>query len=352
MKKQKFRIIALAILSVMLLTLFAGCTSEPAATTSEAAPSGAADASAAGTETDRSDWPEYIGMASGGASSQTGIVGAIMAPILTESLGVSISSETSGGLSGNLLMVNDGTTEIGLTGTDFVYQAWNGVADWTDETTENIRTVMLLFPFVLQAYVPAESDINGFADLDGMTVNLSSAGSSTDTWSRRIFAAAGIEPTVTNVSPSDGNQQMSDDFVNASVVSGMPPHSAISEFSATNDTRLIGLDDDLFDALVAEFPYATRYTIPAGTFEFQTEDVMSMATTCMLIVNKDVNEDMVYEMTKAIYENMEALIGQHAAFEHVDANMIGMATAPLHAGAARYYEEIGIEIPEELQPIA
>lgn len=357
MKKRSKRILALTLSFVMAGTLLAGCGEkhEVASNAPSDPPAAAFDAPSAAPsaalETDRSSWPSYLGLAAGGASSQTGIVGAVLAPALTEYLDISISSETSSGMTANLLMVDEGTCELGFTGTDFAYEAWTGTATWTDKTCQNFRSVMPLFPFIQQHYTPAGSGISSVEQLEGKTVNLSTAGSSTDTWMRRVLEVSGINCSITNLSPSDANQQMSDSLVDCAVCNGLAPHSAVSEFAATNNTVVFGISDAIYDKLIAKYPYADRYTIPAGTFEWQTEDIQTISTSCMLIASKDLEEGLVYEMTKAIFENLEELCGQHAAFTYVEAGLVVNCTTPLHAGAARYYTEIGIELPDNIKPI-
>ena len=204
MKKKNKRILALALSFVMAGALFAGCSETPPKTsgtppaTNSEAPT---DTPNAALETDRSKWPAYLGLAAGGASSQTGIVGAVLAPALTEYLDISISSETSSGMTANLLMVDEGTCELGFTGTDFAYEAWTGTATWTDKTCRNFRSIMPLFPFIQQHYTPAASGISSVEELEGKTVNLSTAGSSTDTWMRRVLEVSGINCNITNLSP-------------------------------------------------------------------------------------------------------------------------------------------------------
>lgn len=359
-RKNTSRILAILLVIAMGLAMFAGCTKteQPAAVEATEAPAtdatatdAAAEETPAVVETDKSNWPQYLGLGSGGASSQTGIVGAIIAPALTEYLGINVSSETSGGTTANLLMVNDGTCELGLTGTDFAYEAWNGIATWTDETCQNFRCIVPLFPFIEQHYSSTASGINSIEALAGKTVNLSTAGSSTDTWMRRVIEVSGVDCKITNLAPSDANQQMSDKLIDASAVNGLAPHSAVSEFAATNATTVFGISDDIYGKLVEKYPYAGRYTIPAGTFEGQTEDIVTISTQCVLIGNKDMDEGLVYEMTKALFEHLADLVGQHKAFTYVSAEMVSSCTTPLHAGAARYYEEIGVEIPDNIKPI-
>ena len=349
-RKTLKRLVMLATASALCFSLITGCGQD----TQQETPSGdnpAIETSTGSATGNRDNWPKYMGLAAGGSSSQTGIVGAVMAPALTEYLGISVSSETSGGMTANLLMVNDNTADIGITGTDFAYEAWNGEATWAEGTYQDFRGIMVMFPFVQQHYASAESGYTSLYDLDGKSVNFSTAGSSSDTWMRRIVDLMGIDVNIVNLSPSDANQQLGDGLVNACVVNGLAPHSAVSEYSATKATSLIGIDDELYEKIAAAYPYAQRYVIPAGTYDWQTEDVPTISTQTYIIVNKDMDEDLVYELTKQMYEHYDELCAQHTAFTYMKAEDIVNATTPLHKGAARYYEEIGIELPDAIKPI-
>jgi TRAP transporter TAXI family solute receptor len=93
----------------------------------------------------------------------------------------------------------------------------------------------------------------------------------------------------------------------------------------------------------------TRYVIPAGSYPGQTQDIRTIAQPNFLAVRADVDEDAVYRITKAIYENLPFLNGIHKATKAMALNKaIAGLPMPLHPGAARYYREAGLEIPQRL----
>ena len=95
-------------------------------------------------------------------------------------------------------------------------------------------------------------------------------------------------------------------------------------------------------------PYYTAYTVPAGTYKGQTEDVTTITVKATLIVSADIDEDTVYEITKAIFDNVEAITAEHAKGAELSIeNATSGMTAPFHAGAARYFAEKGVNVETE-----
>ena len=108
------------------------------------------------------------------------------------------------------------------------------------------------------------------------------------------------------------------------------------------------IDGEIADTLMANCPYYTTYTIPAGTYPGQDEDVSTITVKATLIVSADAAEEDVYNITKAIYDNAEAIAAENSkGAELTIENATSGMTAPFHAGAARYFEEQGVTVETE-----
>ncbi len=113
----------------------------------------------------------------------------------------------------------------------------------------------------------------------------------------------------------------------------------------TSDAYLVPIDGEVAEDIMASCPYYTVYTIPAGTYEGQEEDVDTITVKATLIVSADVDEETAYQVTKAIFDNTEAITAEHAKGAELSIeNATSGMTAPFHAGAARYYAEKGITV--------
>jgi TRAP transporter TAXI family solute receptor len=121
------------------------------------------------------------------------------------------------------------------------------------------------------------------------------------------------------------------------------PYSVYTEMTMTDVGKLISLNDDAIVKLCeGDSPYAPG-TIPAGTYKHQDKDVKTIVMQTILIAKGDLADDLVYELTKLIFENREYLLSQNNAFGYMDINTAAQGiTIPLHPGAERYYREAGV----------
>ena len=123
------------------------------------------------------------------------------------------------------------------------------------------------------------------------------------------------------------------------------PTAAITELCTTNDAYLVPIDGEIADKLMANNPFYTAYTVPAGTYKGQDSDVSTVTVKATLIVSKDAKDEDVYNLTKAIFENVDAIAaengkGKELSIENATTGM----TAPFHTGAAKYYTEKGVTV--------
>ena len=116
----------------------------------------------------------------------------------------------------------------------------------------------------------------------------------------------------------------------------------------TSTAYLVPIDGDTAATIMANCPYYTAYTIPAGTYNGQENDVTTITVKATLIVSADLDEDTVYQVTKAIFDNTEAISAEHAKGAELSIeNATSGMTAPFHAGAARYFAEKGVTVVTE-----
>jgi TRAP transporter TAXI family solute receptor len=114
------------------------------------------------------------------------------------------------------------------------------------------------------------------------------------------------------------------------------------------DAYLVPIDGEIANKIMSSCPYYTAYTIPANTYDGQTTDITTITVKATLIVSADTDEDTVYEITKAIFDNIEAIKVDHAKGAELSIeNATSGMTAPFHAGAARYFAEKGVTVVTE-----
>ena len=138
---------------------------------------------------------------------------------------------------------------------------------------------------------------------------------------------------------------MKDGKIDAAFIVAGAPTTAISDLATSNEVYLVSIDDEHAATLMERCPYYTQYTIPAGTYNGLDEDVKTVTVKATLIVSADAAEDDVYELTKAIFENIDAITEGHSKGAELSLeNAVDGIDVPFHAGAAKYFAEQGITV--------
>jgi len=130
-----------------------------------------------------------------------------------------------------------------------------------------------------------------------------------------------------------------------------PPTGAITKLLSSNGDKftILNVTEEEAAKMDGGRKLWVPYTIAAGTYPGQDSDIQTIAQPNFLAVNASVDEEHVYKLTKAIYENLPFLQAIHKATNAMDVNaaMAGLPV-PLHPGALKYYKEVGLEIPAHL----
>ena len=163
-----------------------------------------------------------------------------------------------------------------------------------------------------------------------------------------VLTAAGLSEN--DIKPqylsfADSTDGLKDGKIEAAFIVAGAPTPAITELCTTNSAYLVPIDGAVADALFAPNPFYTAYAIPAGTYEGQTEDVTTVTVKATLIVSADASEQDVYDLTAAIFDNIEAISSEHGKGAELSIeNATSGMTAPFHAGAAKYFAEKGVTV--------
>lgn len=236
--------------------------------------------------------------------------------------------------------------------TPCVYKAYHAEDTWEGQDFSNLRT---MFPFVhapMMFAVSEDTDIYEIEDLDGKDFG-AGAGSQTEDAARSALAALGVEPVFPEMGVNDVNQMMKDGRIDG-VVRGMTSTTTVSghllDIMTVVDLRFLSFTKEQLETIEKKYPYLTPSTIPADVFEGQSEPVDTYGYYCVAATTSDMDEDIVYELTKIAFEHKDEIDESYPAAAFDWEEILPKMTAPLHAGAVKYYLEQGIDIPEELIP--
>ena len=254
---------------------------------------------------------------------------------------------------GNVPVIASGDSEIGMSYGPFLIAAQNGKAPFETSYT-NLRAICAMQPTAIQPLTTFDIDtfgefVNG--KIKG-TLGCYPVGNASTFVIETIFKQYGldsisaIESWGAKAYYADGGS-LSDAWSDRHVAIMMPmqnvPASSVTESLVTrSDGHLFSLDDEVIEKLVNENGFSA-YTIPAGTYEGQTEDIKTVALPIVIFTTEDADEEMIYNLTKSIYENKEYFEGVHSSFAEFDPDTMNEGTAiALHPGAERFYKEIGL----------
>ncbi|WP_290797625.1 TAXI family TRAP transporter solute-binding subunit [Halomonas sp.] len=258
------------------------------------------------------------------------------------------NAPTTGGSVANVNGMKSGDLDMGVVQSDVQYRAYHGEDNFeSDGPWEEMRAVFTMHGEPLTVVARADSGIEHFSDFPGKRVNIGNPGSGQRNTMNVVMNAMGWDTdTFSLASQLDAAEQaaaLSDNNIDAMVYVVGHPNGSIQEATTTIDARLIPVTGPEIDEIIEENPFYTRSVIPGGLYRGNDEDVETFGVAATFVSSTAVDEDVIYETVKAVFENFDRFTRLHPAFANLnEEDMISDGlTAPLHDGAARYYRERG-----------
>ncbi len=283
----------------------------------------------------------------GGAAGTYYPIGGAMAEVINKyAKGVKATAVTSGASVTNARKIGNKEAELALLQNDIAYYAYNGIEMFKDKPVKNMMGIATLYPEVIQIVTLKESGIKTIYDLKGKKVAVGAPGSGTAVDALQILNAAGIDETNTKIEYRDFKEVadgLKDRTIDAGFIVAGIPTAAVSDVAAVRDVMIVEVPDEIYKKLTEKYKFYTQYTIPAGTYKGLDKDVKTVAVLAMLVTRDDIPEDVIYEVTKAIFEHRDELVAAHKRAQDItlETALEGMPI-PLHPGAEKYYKEKGL----------
>lgn len=261
---------------------------------------------------------------------------------------INASSQASNGGIENLNLLQSGEAEVSMAVVSNIYQSANGLEKFEGRPNKKIRIMAGLYYNPNQIVVREDADIHSLSDIAGKKFASGAPGSTTEEEAKVHLISAGIDYP-------DGIQAQFIGFTEAIdlmrnkqvdgawIMAGLPT-AAVTEMTTTANSRLVGMSKEQIAKLKEEYPWYSEYTIPANTYKGQEEEIHTTAIKLAMFTTEDLPEDLVYEMTKLFWENIDELKKTNPTLADVSVEeaVTDLAGLPMHEGAARYYKEIGI----------
>jgi TRAP transporter TAXI family solute receptor len=296
-------------------------------------------------------WPAQVTLGTASVGGTYFVYGQAWASLVSEKIGVQINTQQTQGPNQNLLLVQGGRIELGMTTMGVALQAWNGQGEWT--RGQQMRDVRALFPMYDTPFhfvVLRRSGITSVAQLAGKRVGVGPRAGTPGTYFPLMFQALGVaNVTIRNGQASDMGSQLADGLIDCFAFAAGLPIAAFSELAASQDVAFFGFSDADVAKLRQAMPELSPTEIPAGTYRQMQSADKTVGLYNFAISHRSLPDTLAYAIIKAVHENHEALVrGHSAARETVPENVVKNTFLPFHPGAVRYYRERGITIPDNL----
>ena len=290
---------------------------------------------------------EFVTVLTGGTSGVYYPMGVALSQIYGKAMpGAKTSAQVTKASAENLNLLQAGRGEIAFTLGDALNEAWKGNEEAGFKTPlKKLRTIAAIYPNYIQIVAAADSGIKTLADLKGKRVAVGAPKSGTELNARDIFKGAGMSykdlAKVEYLPFGESVELMKNRQLDATLISAGLGVAAIRDLATSVKIIIVPVPADVV-AKIGEAAYQSG-TVPANTYNGQTDAVATVAIQNFLVSHEGVSTDAAYKMTKAIFEHLPELQAAHAAAKSITRENAAKAPpAPLHAGAEKYYREVGL----------
>lgn len=296
----------------------------------------------------------------GGTYYPVGVAIATLATNKLGDVGISMSAITSAGSGENIQLLKNRETDFAILQGLFGSMAWQGKGKYKGKPEKDMRSVTMLWEnvehFTIYSEYANTGNIKDIANLEGERFSIGKRGSGTETSGKSILSALGFDVKedfdFEHMGYSASATAMQDRRILGMNIPAGPPVSAITQAYATigsDKVTVLNFTDEQIETISQSYPVWSRFVIPAETYPGQVKDINTISQPNFLAVTPDLPDDDVYKLLETIYSNLEYLHKMHKATNAIklDRAVSGLPI-PLHPGAAKFYKDKGIEVPENL----
>lgn len=289
----------------------------------------------------------FITVATGPTSGLYYPIGGAFASLLKNQLGYQTSAQATGASAENLTLILERRAEIAIAMSDVVAQAYDGFGAYEGKKpATELRALMNLYPNFVQLVTTERTGIKKFTDLKGKRVGVGAPNSGVEVNARMMYEAHGMsysDSRVDYLNYGEAIGQLKNNLVDAVFVTSGVPNATIMELGTTHQIVIVPIEGEPLDALMAKYPFFVKEVIAADAYGTKT-DVNTTAVNNILVLHKDMDAEVVYDMTKGIFENIEDIQASHStAKENISLENAKKGVGiPFHEGAERYYREMGL----------
>ena len=263
--------------------------------------------------------------------------------------GIRCSTESTGGSVFNLNTIRTGDLDMGVAQSDWQYHAYHGSSKFKDKgANRELRAIFSVHPEPFTVVARADSGIRNFGDLKGKRVNVGNPGSGQRGTMEVLMKASGWKMSdfelASELKSSEQSMALCDNKIDAMVFTVGHPSGSITEATTSCDSVLVNVTGSAVDKLVAENDFYRTATIPGGMYNGNPNDIKTFGVGATFVTSTRTPANVIYQVVKAVFDNFDTFRKYHPAFRILDKRQMikdGLS-APLHAGAVKYYKEAGL----------
>jgi TRAP transporter TAXI family solute receptor len=284
-----------------------------------------------------------ISMATGGTAAAMYVIGGGLANVINENIdNLEVTAEVTAATVENLELVGKRECELALANSDFTLWAYKGETPFKEP--KNIRAIASLYPSTFHIIVGASSGIENIGDMAGKRIAVGSPGSGNRLNSEKLLGYYGV--SFKDIWPYDFSTQESidalkDNSIDGTIIVTGSPLAALIDLTMTTKVKFLSLEEEMISKMTQEVAYYQRLVLPPKMYGTD-RPIITLGSMNSLIVNADEDEDVVYYVTKGIFENLDQVKTIHVLVSDIDVKNVVKTSIPLHSGAERYFKEIGV----------
>ncbi|MCL1992569.1 MAG: TAXI family TRAP transporter solute-binding subunit [Spirochaetes bacterium] len=294
----------------------------------------------------RGQGQQQLRFATGGTAGVYFAYGSALSAVINDRTGLNVLVQSTGASRDNILLLNIGEVELAFSQSDVAYYAWNGVDLFAgDGQIRVFNAIGGLYSEVVQVVARAGIGIESIEDLRGRAVSVGAAGSGTVFNATHVLAAHGLSFDDINVQylgfgPSA--DALRDGHIDAAFLVAGAPTPALVDLALTNDIVILPIVGEAAQALMRDHPFYTVYVVEPGIYNGVDIATYTVAVRATLLASTRLSEDVVYQFTRALFENQPEIATAHARGAELNPHdaVVGMPV-PIHPGAARFFRSVG-----------
>jgi TRAP transporter TAXI family solute receptor len=260
--------------------------------------------------------------------------------------GIRCAVESTGGSIANLEGIHDKDLDFGVVQSDLLYYAYTGTEIFSDAGSDKkLRVLFSLHPEPFTIVARKDTKISVFDDLKGKRIYIGAQGSGMRATMEELISQKGLNSKsfakIVEIKANDQAKALCDGKIDALVYAGGHPNGAIQQVTSTCPTHLVDVAEKDIAKMVADHPFYVRTSIPAGMYKDNPQETKTFGVRALLVASADMDEGVVYEVVKAVFENLDNFKTLHPVFAGLETKrmLANENIAPLHAGAIKFYKE-------------